>query len=54
MARPAKVYRGSRRRFERIRTSGNWSLGLWIVILSVLAVLFGLVPLMLTASKAVR
>ncbi len=34
--------------------SGNWSVGLWIVILCALAALFGLVPLMLTASKAVR
>ncbi len=34
--------------------SDNWSVGLWIVILTVLAALFGLVPLMLTASKVVR
>ena len=34
--------------------SGNWSLGLWIAILCALAALFALVPLMITASKAVR
>jgi hypothetical protein len=48
------VYRGSRKRVQRIRLRGNWTAGLWIVVLLVLAALIALVPLMLRASNAVR
>ena len=44
--RPAKVYRGSRRRLNRITLRGNWSLELVLFVAWLLFVLLVLIPWM--------
>jgi hypothetical protein len=42
---PAKLFdRGSKKRVQRIRLRGNWSIGFWIFVILVLLELFVLVP----------
>jgi len=45
MPRSPKVYRGSRKRVQRIRLRHNWSAAMWIVVLIALAALIALVPM---------
>ena len=42
--RPSKPFRGSKRRVRKIRMQGNWSLGLWVLVMVVLLALFVGVP----------
>ena len=44
VARPARAYRGSRRRVRRIRFRGNWSLEIVLFVIWLLFALFVLVP----------
>jgi hypothetical protein len=46
-SRSAKVYRGSRRRLQRLRLRGNGSLELWLLLFWVLFLLLVAVPWML-------
>jgi hypothetical protein len=35
-SRPAKIYKGSKQRVRRIRMRGNWSIGIWLLVILVL------------------
>jgi hypothetical protein len=48
--RPAKWYRGSRRRIRRVRLRGNGSLELWLLIVWVMFLLLVVVPWMIRQS----
>jgi hypothetical protein len=49
--RPAKVFRGSRKRIRAIRWRGNGSPGLWLMLIWVLFLLFILVPWMVRHDR---
>jgi hypothetical protein len=48
--RPAKTYRGSKRRVRRIRMRGNGSWEMWIFVVWVAFLLFVVVPWMIRNS----
>jgi hypothetical protein len=45
--RPARIYRGSRRRLRQIRVRGNGSAGLWMFVAWVAFLLLVVVPWMI-------
>ena len=53
-SRPAKAYRGSRRRVRRIKWRGNDSWELWVLILWVAFLLLVVVPWMMSQPLTTR
>jgi hypothetical protein len=47
----AKVYRGSKRRVQRIRLRGNGSLALWVFVAIVLFSLFVMLPWLIEHAR---